>query len=128
MGAVAQRVGDEFRHDHRGVLGEHEQAPAPEDLAGEVTGRPGSGHARVQGAGGDLAGRPRSWGPQGFGPRLLRQAGERRFLNAGPTPGPDWSAPMSVGHLQTSGGWYWSGGRVAGTSATMPPEMCICKY
>src|SRR5215469_11851237 len=104
--AVAQRVGDELRRDHRGILGEHQQAPAPEDLTGEVTCRPRGGPARVQRTGSDLA------GPEGrrrcrLEPRILRQAGVRRILNAGSTPGPDASAVTSLGHVADLGAGAW---------------------
>src|SRR5215469_15156292 len=105
--AVAQRVGNELRDDHRGILGEHQQAPAPEDLTGEVTCRPRSGRAGVQRAGSDLAG-PEGRRRHRFEPRILPQAGVRRLLNAGSTPGPDGSAVMSLGHVADLGagaGW-----------------------
>src|SRR5215469_3128585 len=100
--AVAQRVGNEFRHDHRSILGEHQQAPAPEDLLGEVTCRPRGGRARVQRTGSDLAGRE-GMRRRPFEPRVLRQAGVRRLVNARSTPGPDGSDVMSLGHVADLG-------------------------
>ena len=65
--AVQQRIGDQLGHDHRGVLGQHRQPPAPQDLPGELARSPAR-QPRVPGRRADRAANPAGRGEQRAGP------------------------------------------------------------
>jgi len=103
-GAVPDRVGHELGHDHRCVLNQTKQAPAEQDLAGEVArGSTGAG-PEIQGAEGNLTAPAAGSGRYGSEPELLCEAGRRPFTTGRSAHAPDGNAGMSLGHYADLGG------------------------